>query len=183
VTLNLQTGGTGGDADGDTYTSIERIFGSGQDDNLTGSDGNDILIGNGGSDFLTGGLGNDSLNGGAGVDSFAYNADQDEADVIQGFTTNEVIDILSNNPAFDSFAELLAVATDAGANTIFNFGGGNTLTIVGQNIADLDASNFTFSSPPSTILASSTGSAASFPGTLDSFAAEMVDIFDMDALI
>ena len=117
------------------------------------------------------------------MDSFAYNADQDAADVISGFTTNEVIDILSNNPAFDSFAELLAVATDAGANTIFNFGGGNTLTIVGQNIADLDASNFTFSSPPSAILASPTGPTAAFPGTLDSFAAEMVDVLDMDALI
>ena len=114
------------------------------------------------------------------MDSFAYNADQDAADVISGFTTNEVIDILSNNPAFDSLAELLAVATDAGANTIFNFGGGNTLTIAGQNIADLDASNFTFSSPPSAILASSTESLLS---DVEIIAEEMVDVFDMYALV
>ena len=180
MTVNVQTGGTSGDAAGDTYTNIERIFGSGHDDDLTGSDGNDVLIGNGGDDFLTGGLGNDSLNGGAGVDSFAYNTDQDAADVILGFTTNEVIDILSNNPAFDSFGELLAVANDAGANTIFNFGGGNTLTIVGQNIADLSASNFTFSLPPSSILANFT---KSLPSSIDIFAEEMMDVFDMDALI
>ncbi|MEP3890985.1 MAG: hypothetical protein ABJN69_11005 [Hellea sp.] len=175
VTVNMQTGGTGGDAAGDTYTNIERIFGSGQDDILTGSDADDILIGNGGNDFLTGGLGNDSLNGGAGVDSFAYNTDQDAADVIQGFTNNEVIDIIFTDHAFDSFAELLSVATDAGANTIFNFGSGNTLTIVGQNIADLGESNFTF-----------TASIMAEPlGDMDVFAAEadLVDVFDMDALI
>ncbi|MEP3889375.1 MAG: hypothetical protein ABJN69_02840 [Hellea sp.] len=147
VTVNMQTGGTGGDAAGDSYVSIERIFGSSHDDNLTGSDGNDTLIGNGGNDVLTGGLGNDSLNGGAGVDRFAYNTTQDAADVIQGFTVNEIIEIMGGDPAFDSFAELMAVATDAGANTIFNFGSGNTLTIVGQNIADLDIDNFTFTPP------------------------------------
>jgi len=173
VTVNMQTGGTGGDAAGDTYINIERIFGSGQDDSLTGSDGNDTLIANGGDDFLTGGLGNDSLNGGAGVDSFAYNTTQDDADVIQGFTTNEVVDILFTDPAFDSFAELMDVATDAGANTIFNFGGGNTLTIVGQNIADLNDSNFTFTE---IVMAEPLGDT-------ELFAADVQDVLDMDALV
>ncbi|MEP3890881.1 MAG: hypothetical protein ABJN69_10460, partial [Hellea sp.] len=182
VTVNMQSGGTGGDAAGDTYTNIERIFGSGQDDSLTGSDGNDTIIGNGGNDFLTGGLGNDSLNGGAGVDSFAYNTDQDAADVIQGFTTNEVIDIMFTDPAFDSFAELMAVATDAGANTIFNFGGGNTLTIVGQNIADLSVSNFTFTSlTMAEPLGEMEYNNAELTGQ-DSFMSDMA-MFEMDALI
>uniref|UniRef100_UPI00054D629E lipase family protein n=1 Tax=Hellea balneolensis TaxID=287478 RepID=UPI00054D629E len=185
VTVNMQTGGTGGDAAGDTYTSIERIFGSGHDDNLTGSDGNDTILGNGGNDFLTGGLGNDSLNGGAGVDSFAYNTAQDAADVIQGLTINEVIDILFTDPAFDTFAEIMAVATDAGANTIFNFGGGNTLTIVGQNIADLSANNFTFTS---TTMAEPLGGDDSYTYEmadieLNFFAEIVTGVFDMYALI
>ncbi|WP_026941334.1 calcium-binding protein [Hellea balneolensis] len=182
VTVNIQTGGTGGDAAGDTYISIERIFGSGQADSLTGSDGNDTLIGNGGNDFLTGGLGNDSLNGGAGVDSFAYNTMQDDADVIQGFTTNEVIDILYTDPAFDSFAEIMAVATDAGANTLINFGSGNTLTIVGQNIADLSESNFTFTE---LVMAETLGDGEVFVGEAlepDVFTQDMAMV-EMHALI
>ena len=148
VTVNMQTGGTGGDAAGDTYTSIERIFGSGQDDSITGSNGNDTLLGNGGADYLAGGLGNDSLNGGAGVDSFGYDTGADAADAISGFTLNETIYILGGDAAFDTFAEVMAVASDAGANTILNFGSGNTLTIVGHNMAALSASNFDFSGTP-----------------------------------
>ena len=148
VTLNMQTGGTGGDAAGDSYVSIERIFGTGQNDSITGSNGNDVLLGNGGADYLAGGLGNDSLNGGAGVDSFGYNTASDAGDVINGFTTNETIYILGGDSNFDTFAELMAAASDAGANTVINFGGGNTLTIVGRNIAALSASNFDFSGTP-----------------------------------
>ena len=148
VTLNMQTGGTGGDAVGDSYVSIERIFGTGQDDSITGSNGNDTLLGNGGADYLAGGLGNDSLNGGAGVDSFGYDTASDDGDVINGFTTNETIYILGGDTNFDTFAELMAAASNAGANTVINFGGGNTLTIVGHNMAALSASNFDFSGTP-----------------------------------
>jgi hypothetical protein len=69
----------------------------------------------------------------------------------------------------------MAVATDAGANTVFNFGNGNTLTIVGQNTSDLSESNFAF-----------TSMATSEPlgnESADIFAADMVDVFDMDVLI
>ena len=148
VTLNMQTGGTGGDAAGDSYVSIERIFGTGQDDSITGSNGNDTLLGNGGADYLAGGLGNDSLNGGAGADSFGYNTTSDDGDVINGFTTNETIYILGGDTNFDTFAELMAAASNAGANTVINFGSGNTLTIVGHNMAALSASNFDFSGTP-----------------------------------
>lgn len=174
VTVNMATGGTGGEADGDTFTSIERVLGTGFDDSITGNADNNTLLGNGGNDYLAGGAGNDSLNGGAGVDSFGYNTGTDAADVISGFTTNEVIYILGGDPAFDTWAEVQAVGSDAGANVIFDFGGGNTLTIVGQNLADLDASNFDFSGTPPA------GEPLQDP---DAFAGEPVDILDMDALI
>ena len=78
------------------------------------------------------------------------------------------------------FADLLTYGSDAGANTIFDFGFGNTLTIVGHNLADLDASNFDFSGSPATISLPSDASLAAE----DVFAeAEMADVFDMDALI
>ena len=103
---------------------------------------NNVLIGNGGDDFLAGGGGNDTLVGGAGVDSFGYNEVVDGADVISGFTLNETIFLLGG--VVTDFASLMALGTDAGANTIFDFGGGNTLTIVGHNLTDLDADNFDF---------------------------------------
>ncbi|MDB2439271.1 hypothetical protein N9W89_11190 [Hellea sp.] len=53
---------------------------------------------------------------------------------------------MCGDAAFDTLAELLAVASYAGAHIIFNFGSGNALTIVGHNIADLNAGNFSFTS-------------------------------------
>jgi len=169
VSVNLQTGGTVGDASGDTYTSIERVFGSQFDDAIVGSNGDNTLLGNGGNDYLEGGLGNDSLIGGAGVDSYGYDTTNGDADVINGFSTaGETIYILGGDPAFDTWAEVQAVGADAGANVIFNFGGGNTLTIVGQNLADLDAADFDFSGiPPAAEMLDDPDAFASEPLTFD----------------
>jgi len=69
--------GTGGDAAGDRYKSIERVEGSEFDDRLIGSkrpnqmsggDGDDVLAGKNRSDHLDGGAGNDRLVGGDGGD-------------------------------------------------------------------------------------------------------------------
>ncbi|MEP3891983.1 MAG: calcium-binding protein [Hellea sp.] len=149
VIVNLQTGGTGGDAAGDSYVSIERVLGTGQDDSIRGSDGDNTLLGNGGNDYLEGGLGTDTLIGGAGTDSYGYNTTNSGSDFINGFSTaGEIIYILGGDAAFDTFAEVMAAGSDAGSNAVFDFGGGNTLTIVGQNLADLDAGDFDFGGTP-----------------------------------
>jgi Ca2+-binding RTX toxin-like protein len=71
VTVNLTTGiGTGGDAQGDTLTGIERVIGSAGDDTLIGSATDDTLIGGAGADTLTGNGGVDTADysgSGAGV--------------------------------------------------------------------------------------------------------------------
>jgi serralysin len=73
----LSPGVNTGEAAGDTYSSVERLYGSGFADNLRGDNlanavygagGNDILYGRGGNDSLVGGDGNDNLVGGAGAD-------------------------------------------------------------------------------------------------------------------
>src|SRR5215813_2820469 len=77
VTASLASGGTGGDAAGDVYVSIENMWGSNFDDVLEGDDqansifgldGNNVIRGGGGNDQLYGGSGNDTFYGGAGAD-------------------------------------------------------------------------------------------------------------------
>jgi Ca2+-binding RTX toxin-like protein len=96
VSVDLLAGsGNGGDAEGDTLTSIENVVGGsgnddlkgdsevnalfgesgndllqgeGDDDDLHGGGGDDVLVGGAGADTLSGEDGNDSLRGGAGAD-------------------------------------------------------------------------------------------------------------------
>ncbi len=82
VNVSLLTGiATGGHAQGDTFVSIEDLYGSlTQRDILIGNDGvnaiygnggDDSLRGEGGDDYLVGGLGADAINAGAGVNDWA----------------------------------------------------------------------------------------------------------------
>ena len=61
VTVNLSDGtATGGDAQGDSLTSIENLTGSAFDDTLTGDAGPNVLDGRAGADTLDGGDGTDT---------------------------------------------------------------------------------------------------------------------------
>ncbi len=97
VVVNLITGGTGGDAAGDTYFSIEAVNGTRFDDTITGSNsattllggaGNDKLYGGAGADTLYGHSGNDTLSGGAGNDSLDGGTDND---VVYGGLGNDAL--------------------------------------------------------------------------------------------
>jgi Ca2+-binding RTX toxin-like protein len=68
VTASLVTGGSAGDATGDTYISIENLTGSAHDDILEGDAGINIIRGGAGNDRILGGGGSDILYGGDGDD-------------------------------------------------------------------------------------------------------------------
>jgi hypothetical protein len=138
-------GGTGNDA----------IDGGIGNDTLSGGDNNDALIGAAGFDVLVGGNDNDTLDGGAENDQLYGNAGVDLFVFATGYGTDTIRDFaagaglndfirLKLGAAFDSFAEVMAVATDNGVDTTFNFGGGNVLIVKGVVVAGFNADDFLY---------------------------------------
>jgi Ca2+-binding RTX toxin-like protein len=137
VTVNLAIGlGKGGDAQGDSLTGIERLWGSRFGDTLRGDAGanvlwgwagNDVLSGDGGDDELfgdavvggapgnhglAGGPGQGRRCGGAGADSFVFNTRlPGNADVILDFNANAtdkiVLDRTTDPTIFASIGDTL----------------------------------------------------------------------------
>ena len=77
-------------------------------------------------------------------DDVGDNTEEGDADTILDFTAGTDLIDLGSNTDFDSFEEVLAVATQQGQDTILDFGGGNTLTLEGVILSDLTADDFGF---------------------------------------
>ncbi|MGE0180705.1 MAG: beta strand repeat-containing protein [Parvularculaceae bacterium] len=133
--------GTGelGDAQGDSLTDIEGVVGSDFDDVIVGADGV--------ANTFYAGLGDDTLYGKSGNDTFVFFAGYDN-DTIGDFTggagAGDVIRLIGLGSAFDTFAEVMNAATQVGANTVINFGGGDSITLLNVTKASLVADDFTF---------------------------------------
>lgn len=133
----------------------DTVYGSNYSDVLHGFDGydtihgyagNDALFGDAGNDILDGGSGADTLTGGTGQDTFVF-APGGGADVVTDFVAGAGIVDRLDLMAFAGIHNLndaLSFAAQVGANTVFNFGGGDTLTL--QNVAktSLTADDFAF---------------------------------------
>lgn len=147
VTVDLITGGTGGEAKGDTYTSVEVVDGSSysdvikgteQENALNGRAGDDALYGRGGNDSLRGEAGADLLDGGAGIDTATYYeaANGVAIDLALGRGT-------AGDAAGDTFVSIERYqGSNAAADTLFGgagtdefhgFGGADTLDGRGGN--------------------------------------------------
>jgi len=89
VGIDLAAGnGFYGEAEGDTFTSVEKVVGSSFDDWLLGDAAGNALEGGAGHDYLVGGAGLDALNGGSG------------SDTLEG---GEGIDVLTGGSGVDYF--------------------------------------------------------------------------------
>lgn len=152
VRADLQNSGVNsGEAAGDTYSSIERLLGSGHGDRLSGDGGNnkiwggngadriegrggnDTLKGGSGRDTLDGGSGNDSLTGGRGVDTFVY-GEGDGRDRVLDFQDDR--DVLDLRDLDLTRSELSAKASQVGDDVVLNFGSGR-LTVENMTISEL----------------------------------------------
>lgn len=132
-------GGTGADRlQGGVGNDLIR-GGNGADD-VTGDTGNDDLRGQGGNDQIWGGAGNDILRGNANRDEFIFGAG-DQTDRIKDFEDD--LDTVVFN---DSLWAGSKTATDIvnefgaqdGANVVFDFGGGDELTVENAILANLE---------------------------------------------
>jgi Ca2+-binding RTX toxin-like protein len=154
VVLSLATGGTGGDAAGDTFTGIEFVYGSAFDDSitgdgavnrLTGGNGNDALDGAAGNDYLLGEAGNDTLTGGLGDDVFVFAAGFGN-DVVSDFAAGAGrTDRLSLSAVgIHDFAGVLANAADSASGVVIAISGHGTITLAGVSVSQLHADDFIF---------------------------------------
>jgi serralysin len=119
-------------------------------ENAIGGTGNDTLNGNAIANLLDGGDGNDTLTGGDGDDVFVYSFG-DGADIVTDFVvgvgTDDQIDLIDFS-AIDSFADAMSYAAQVGSSTVFDFGGGSSLTFLNVLLAAFAADDFTFDFAP-----------------------------------
>jgi Ca2+-binding RTX toxin-like protein len=104
VTLDLEAGtGTGGDAAGDSFVSIEGIIGTLYGDSLRGHAGNDFISGLAGSDSIAGASGADLIYGDNGVGLPEPYSQTVNADTVTGGAGNDTLygqegnDVLEGN--------------------------------------------------------------------------------------
>lgn len=125
----------------------DTLQGGTENDTLESGNALDLLIGGDGNDSINGGSGDDIIFGNAGNDKivFAFGGDQDTLrDFQAGALASDVVNLVGFGAAFDSFAEVLAAATDNGVDTTINFGGGDVIILRGVLVSQLHANDFTF---------------------------------------
>lgn len=142
ISVDLQAGFATGLWNGAAFrhslTSIEFIRGSFGDDTIRGSAANERFESRGGNDL------------------FVYIGGQDViSDFAGGSGASDRIDV--SEMSVSSFAQLQSLMTQAGANTVITFSGGNTLTLNNVTIGNLAADDFVFATAGATVLNGTAG--------------------------
>ena len=138
LTVNLNTNiNTGGQADGDNLSNIEKIIGSALSDSLTAGNAAATFIGGAGNDTLTGGVGNDSLVGSNGNDRLFGGGGNDTLDLRTG---NSASNNLANDSAEGGAGDDTLIISQDAISGSFTLNGGTTAGISGSDTLQFWAS-------------------------------------------
>jgi Ca2+-binding RTX toxin-like protein len=122
----------------------DRLEGGDGKDKLDGGTGNDRLFGGAGNDKMIGGGGNDKMTGGGGNDIFVFGPGKDVITDFNVANNREKID-LSGVSSITSFKNLKNKhLNDVAGDAVIDDGNGNTLTLDGVGIGNLDKGDFIF---------------------------------------
>lgn len=125
-------GGMGGDTlwggGGD-----DSIYGARGGDRMLGGAGDDLLSGNRGKDRLDGQAGDDVLIGGRGADIFVFKGQGDQDTVNDFRPGKDLLDIIGHG----NQEALLDQASDTDKGLLFDFGGGDSLLLLGVTLTGL----------------------------------------------
>jgi Ca2+-binding RTX toxin-like protein len=154
VGVDLAAVGFAGEAEGDSFSGIEFVYGSKHADKILGDDavnrlvgnsGNDYLAGQGGNDYLVGGAGDDILEGGKDADVFVYDSLKFGADTIADFEAGEgrTDRVWLAGQGVASFEEVMKNMTDTDAGAVLTVDGGAIL-FQGVSAASFAADDFIF---------------------------------------
>jgi Ca2+-binding RTX toxin-like protein len=132
---DLVSGGEGND----------QVFGGLGNDTLFGNAGNDTLFGAAGDDMIDGGEGDDEMFAGPGADIIIFSTGND---TLSGFSVTEDRIDLSSVASINNFTDLVdpngGHTSDVGGNLVIDDLGGNTLTLTGIAVTDIDSFDFIF---------------------------------------
>ena len=154
VVLNLATGGTGGEASGDTFSGIEYVYGSAFADGIMGNSainrivagaGNDVLNGAGGNDYLLGEAGDDSMTGGAGADVFVFDLLSGDDTIVDFWAGQGRTDrIQFTGGQFADYASVLNHAANSASGVVIAIDSEDSITLAGLQLSQLRADDFLF---------------------------------------
>lgn len=146
VSVDLNAGiAFGDDGQGDTFTGFENLRGGRASDSLYGTAAVNTIWGGEGGDYIDGRGGNDVIYGGTGDDAFVLGPDSG-MDRIRDFTAGGTEDrlIIAWDSRFDTFAEVMAAATQQGSDTVITLSAGIGVVLEGVLKANLTPADFVF---------------------------------------
>ena len=141
---DILKGGSGDDTV-DGGAGVDNIDAGSGDDIVTAGAGNDIVAGGSGDDVITGGGGNDVLTGGSGHDVFVFAAGFGKDTVKDFVLTGSSSDTIEfSSDLFDSYAEVMSHAAQAGSDVLITIDADTTLTLANIKLAALATDDFRF---------------------------------------
>jgi len=128
---DLLIGGAGADT----------LIGGNGADTLLGGAGRDRLDGGNGADVLDGGAGDDTLTGGNGPDRFVFQGASGH-DVVTDFERGDTLQF--DHAVFANYADVMNHAHQVGMDVVITDAAGDSVTLLGVQLASLRASDFLF---------------------------------------